>query len=97
VASQLIEHKIETRNVLEVASVTSEQPERVLNGLTGQPQVLHAIAMLSARGSYLRSKSTEDFAGTSVDWQKWSAQQSAQSRKASLPDCTVGRHFDTEP
>jgi hypothetical protein len=66
----LIHHKAEAGNILEVVPVSGQQSTGMLQCLTGEPEILNAVTMLSVSSLNLRRQSAENASGRAIDRQE---------------------------
>ena len=65
----------------------------MLQCLTGKPEILNAVSMLSAGGFDLRGQTAKYASGRAIDWQQWLASKTAQGRQPPLTSVGIGSNL----
>jgi hypothetical protein len=94
VASQLINDKTKTGNILEVVPVSSQKPTSMLQCLTGEPEILNTVSMLSTGGFDLRGQTAKYASGRAVDLAAEACVQDGAGPPAASGEC---RHRTQSP
>jgi hypothetical protein len=77
--------------------VSGQQPEAVLDGLAGKPEVLNAVAMLSTGRPNLRGQAAKDISRGGVYGQKRLAREAVEGSQPLLADSRVSNDFRAKP
>jgi pyruvate-formate lyase-activating enzyme len=97
VACQLIHHKTEAGNILEIVPVSGQHATGVLQCLTGEPEILNAVTMLSAGGPSLRRQAAENASCRAINRQERLSFETPERCQPPLASSCIGSNLCAEP
>ncbi len=94
---QLIKHKIEAGNILEVTPIPCQKTVSMLYRLAGKPEILNPVVVLPAGGADLGRQTTEYIASDRIHDEERFASNPMQRGEAPLADSRLLRNLSSEP